>query len=451
MFRIAIIQFPGLNTEYETRREINRAGMRGEFFRWNDEYKKLEKYDGYVIGGGFSYEDRGRAGVIASVDPIMTAIKKEAAKGKPVLGVCNGCQILVESGLIPGAEGSKLGMAMARNKRVRGNDILGSYYNGWISMKHVAPKSHCMFTSNFEQGEIIRAPIAHGEGRFATLHSSLIEQLQKSGQIVFRYCDAQGIITEQFPVNPNGAMFNIGAICNPEGNVMGIMPHLERSEGVSQKLFTSLRDSLKERKHKGISHKIRPLAIPSIKLFPMPSYHPPEKTIQLFVSLIITDNEAETYDLTLKNMGFEKLNLKRTTHFELSFQGKPDIQKIMKKLIQSGVLLNTNKEWATVKFSKEMMVFDPKKEKFLPAAAPEESPGRTVRFLVREREDFIGLSKSATITHRLKFEEITGVKMGTVWTVSFATKSKNVAQEELKRLLGTYLFHNPHRQEVFLL
>ena len=85
MHRIAIIQFPGINTEYETRREIKRAGMIGEFFRWNEPAERLAKYDGDVIGGGFSYEDRGRSGIIAALDPIMNAIKAEAEKGKPLL------------------------------------------------------------------------------------------------------------------------------------------------------------------------------------------------------------------------------------------------------------------------------------------------------------------------------------------------------------------------------
>lgn len=466
MLKIAIIQFPGINMEYETRRAVNEAGMRGEFFRWNDNYKKLATYDGYVISGGFSYEDRGRAGVIASLDQALKVVKTQAAKGKPVLGICNGCQILVESGLVPGVEGNKLAMALARNKRVRDGEVLGTgYYNVWVNLKHVAPVKRSMFTVNFGENEVIRTQIAHTEGRFTTLFPEIIEKLRGNSQILFRYCDPHGVITESFPVNPNGAIFNIAAICNPLGNVMAIMPHLERSPELSLKLFSSLRDSLMKRKASSLGKRIRKITIPTLKLFPPPRYQPESNSLQMFVSLIITDNEAETHEMTLRNLGFPKIGVKRVTHIELPYsldkapfnyaqgrrdrQGKPDLQKLMKKLIQSGVLLNTNKEWVTVKFLKEKLTFDAKREKFVPIEPREDEP-TTLRLLVREKEDFIGISKLATLQNRLKFGEITGVKIGTLWTFHIPTKSKNVAMDELRKIINTNLFFNPHRQEAVL-
>ncbi len=451
MLKIAIIQFPGLNTEYETRREINKVGMQGEFFRWNENPKKLAGYDGYVIGGGFSYEDRGRAGIIASLDPIMTELKKEAEKGKPILGICNGAQILVESGLIPGVDGNKMAMALARNKRIQNGEVLGTgYFNTWTHLKCSTPKESCMFTWNIPEGEILKAPIAHGEGRFTTDVANLMPLLLSKEQIVLRYCDAYGVITQDFPVNPNGAMFNTAAICNPEGNVMAMMPHLERDLISSAKLFTSMRDALLSRKAGGLKKRAHHLNVKPVTTWPLPKFQPKEKSIKLFISLIITDNEADTFEMTIKNLGWPKVSLKRKTLIELEYSGKPDFQTLSKKIIQSGVLLNTNKEWATIEFPKQRLVFDAKKEKFLPA---EEKPREPVTFqlLVREKPDFVGMSKLTAIQKRLKLNEITAVHTGTLWEIHFPTKSQKVAQSELKQLTGTHIFFNPHRQEACLL
>lgn len=438
MLKIAIIQFPGLNTEYETRREINRCGMRGEFFRWNEPNAavKLAKFDGFVIGGGFSYEDRGRAGIIASLDPIMKILKDEATKGKPLLGICNGAQILVESGLIPGVDGNKLVMALARNKRIRDAEVLGTgYYNAWVNLKCAAKPNSCMFTWNIPQGEILKAPVAHGEGRFTTEIPGLIEQLQAKGQMIFRYCDSNGVITENFPVNPNGAMFNIAALGNPEGNVMAVMPHLERDPVSSEKLFTSMRDALLAQKSGKLSKKrIHHLSAKPLPAIPLTAYQPLAKSIQLFISLIITDNEAETFEMALSHLGWPKIFVKRLTHVELAYEGRVDLQKMLRKIVQSGVILNTNKE---------KLVNRDKQEK------PNEVGSLRLGLLVREKPDLLGLSKLGVIRNRLKLPEITDVRIGTLWEISIPTKSKNVAETEFKKIMGTHLFFNPHRQKAY--
>lgn len=449
MPKIAIILFPGLNTEYETERAINRCGMTAEFFRWNDDYKKLAKYDGYVIGGGFSYEDRGRAGIIAALDPVMKVLKTETEKGKPLLGICNGAQIIVEAGLIPGVDGNKLAMSLARNKRIRNGEVLGvGYYNVWTNIKCVSKPKTCVFTWDIKEGEILHAPIAHGEGRFTTDIPDLIQTLQERGQMMFRYCDPHGVITEDFPVNPNGAMYNLAAICNPAGNVMAIMPHLERDTHASDKLFNSMKNAILEKKtvsKKRNSH----LIVKTPNLWPLPAFQPQSSSIQMFVSLIITDNEADTHEYTLKALGWKNASLKRSTHIELSYKGRPDFHKVVKKLIQSGVLLNTNKESAKVKFPKELLAFDAKKATFVPVVKKEDEP-MVMRLLVREKPDFVGMSKLSTIQKRLKFEEITDVKIGTLWEIHIPTKSKKVAEDELKKMVNTHLFFNPHRQEAHL-
>ena len=116
---VAIIQFPGSNTERETMMACYRVGLEPIEFLWNSPSHLLAKFDGYIIVGGFSYEDRSRAGVIAALDPIMKQIKTEAIHGKPILGICNGAQILVECGLVPSGNDHSLRMALTNNKRIR--------------------------------------------------------------------------------------------------------------------------------------------------------------------------------------------------------------------------------------------------------------------------------------------------------------------------------------------
>lgn len=132
---IGVIQFPGTNCERETSEAIRRAGMQPVSHRWNMSIQRLSSYDGFVIAGGFSYEDRSRSGIIAAQDPIMDAIKIESEKGKPVLGICNGAQILVESGMVPGIEGYLPGAALTTNRRVEQGTLLGTgFYNAWITI-----------------------------------------------------------------------------------------------------------------------------------------------------------------------------------------------------------------------------------------------------------------------------------------------------------------------------
>ena len=225
---IAVIYFPGNNCEEESLKAVLATGMDGRIVRWN-ERKGIEKYDGFVIPGGWGYEDRIRAGVIMAKDPVFDVIRKEAEKSKPVLGICNGAQALVECGMIPGLK-NKVEMALAPNK----NPFVSGYYCTWVHVKNVQDKSRCAFTNFIEKNEIIPIPIAHGEGRFVTRDNKLIKKLIKNKQIILQYSKKDGKIDKNFPTNPNGAANNIAAICNKKGNVMAIMPHPERASFIRQ-------------------------------------------------------------------------------------------------------------------------------------------------------------------------------------------------------------------------
>jgi phosphoribosylformylglycinamidine synthase len=249
--KIAVLQFPGTNCEFETLVAVKAVGMDGELFRWNRSAAELSGFDGFVIPGGFSYQDRVRAGAIASKEPVMSALKEEAGNGKPIIGICNGFQILVETGLLSGRaevdakasaneiriNGSATGsdsinvdMALAQNVMVSSGKIVRrGYYCDWVTLRHEAPSKRCCGTFALERGALIKIPIAHGEGNLVTTTPGLIKKLNENNQVVFRYCDKNGRVINEFPFNVNGSTESIAAICNEEGNVLGMMPHPERS------------------------------------------------------------------------------------------------------------------------------------------------------------------------------------------------------------------------------
>jgi len=200
------------------------GGLAAELVRWNQP-ERLSGMEGAVIAGGWSYEDRIRAGVIAARDPIVAQLRSMADAGKPVLGICNGAQVLIEAGIVP-LETQDAAFALAPNR----NPFVAGYYCTWVCLRK-AGKNGC-FTALVD--EVIAIPIAHGEGRFVSSEKGLAESLLKKGQVAFEYCDKEGNVAHGFPVNPNGSMANIAALTNEAGNAMAIMPHPERASFVRQ-------------------------------------------------------------------------------------------------------------------------------------------------------------------------------------------------------------------------
>jgi phosphoribosylformylglycinamidine synthase len=218
--RVAVVQFPGVNCEPESVRALERVGLAAEIFRWTRPAGELRAFDAYLLPGGWSYQDRVRAGALASKAPLMDVLAAEADLGKPVLGICNGAQVLVEAGLVP--DHGQVELALARNRMAR----RGGYYARWVVTR--VETSPCLFTRHLEPGTLIPLPIAHGEGRFTSREPGRLEALARAGQVPLRYATADGQVATAFPDNPNGAEAAAAAVCNARGNVLAIMPHPER-------------------------------------------------------------------------------------------------------------------------------------------------------------------------------------------------------------------------------
>ncbi len=229
-FVVALIQFPGSNCETETARALRTVGCDVKVVRWNEPASMLDGCDAYVIGGGFSYEDRIRAGVIAAKEPLLDAVARKAEEGKPILGICNGAQVVMEAGLVPGLHPGQVEMALATNLMKReGRVVRCGHHCHWINLRYEADPGRTPFTRGIGKGQVLPMTISHGEGRFTCRDENVWRELEANNQIIWRYCDDDGTLQDDFPVNPNGSWTGVAGICNPQGNVLAMMPHPERA------------------------------------------------------------------------------------------------------------------------------------------------------------------------------------------------------------------------------
>ena len=413
--KIAIIQFPGSNTERETFMACDRAGLEPVDFLWNQPLETLSNFDGYIIVGGFSYEDRSRAGAIAALDPIMKQIKIEANLGKPVLGICNGAQILVESGLVPGIENNRVSLALTNNKRVKKGHVLGvGYYNTWSNVKVSVPPERCAFTRKLKLEENINIPLAHGEGRFV-LSEQLLEKIVENNQAVYLYCDERGRVVDEFPINPNGSTYNLAAVCNPAGNVMAMMPHPERTTN-GDPIFSSMKDFIENNNpttshtldHDSTSYEIAP-------------YRGVKNVEQWVVDMIITDNDAISVQSALVSLGYD-ISLTRQTHWEIETSNY--LGSVMKKIEASGELYNSNKEFISNVLTKK----------------------NTKSFLVRQKEDVLGKLKLQTLKEKFEINEISNIKRGVIWNL---TVNGGNFESVIAQILETHILYNPLTYECY--
>ena len=206
MTRVALLRYPGTWSERDFEHAFSLIpGVETEIL-WHED-ADLRGFDAAIVPGGFSYGDYLRAGAIAKISPATKALRRFADDGKPVLGSCNGFQILCEAGLLPGA--------LLRNADLE-------YRCDWIHIRTESDRTP--WTAGLAT-QILRMPIGHGEGCFVA-DADTIASLEESGQVVFRYTDAKGAATLE--ANPNGSTANIAGVCNEAGNVLGLMPHPER-------------------------------------------------------------------------------------------------------------------------------------------------------------------------------------------------------------------------------
>lgn len=206
--KVGIIIFPGSNCDHDAEYTFREVLNLDTKLIWHKE-TSLQDVDMVFIPGGFSFGDYLRSGAIAGNSPIMKEVVRFAQKGNPVIGVCNGFQILTEVGLLPGA--------LMKNKSLK-------FICDMASLK--VENTNTLFTSQCEKDQILQIPIAHGEGNFEATHD-MLEDIEANQQVVFRYSNLQGEVNEA--TNPNGSWHNIAGIVNKNGNVLGMMPHPERA------------------------------------------------------------------------------------------------------------------------------------------------------------------------------------------------------------------------------
>ena len=205
--RFAVIVFPGTWSDRDSQYSLRLAGQQADLV-WHRE-TDLSAYDAIVLPGGFSYGDYLRCGAIARFSPVMSSVVAEAEAGKPVIGICNGFQVLCEAHLLPGA--------LMRNDSLQ-------YRCQWVNLR--AENVESPWTGLLEPGQLLRVPISHGEGRYFADEATL-DDLDSSGRVAFRYCTDAGEVTAE--ANPNGSERGIAGIVNERGNVLGMMPHPERA------------------------------------------------------------------------------------------------------------------------------------------------------------------------------------------------------------------------------
>lgn len=234
--KFGVVVFPGSNCDHDAHYVLNDIFHQDARFLWHKD-SSIEDVDVIVLPGGFSYGDYLRCGAIARFSPIMKEVVRFAKTGGTVLGICNGLQILCEAGLLPGA--------LLRNASLK-------FVCKYIHLR--VENAETRFTARCKAGEVLKIPIAHGEGNYYA-DEDTIKRLEDNRQIIFRYCEPDGTISEE--ANPNGSLNNIAGIINEQGNIMGLMPHPERASDPvlrhtdGQKIFQSIIESfvLQENHH----------------------------------------------------------------------------------------------------------------------------------------------------------------------------------------------------------
>ncbi|MGQ3889469.1 phosphoribosylformylglycinamidine synthase I [Legionella sp. CNM-1927-20] len=418
MIRIGLIQFPGSNCERETALAIKRAGMQPVEFLWNESLEKLKNFDGFILIGGFSYEDRSRAGIIAALDPVIKEIKTQSELGKPVLGICNGAQILLESGLVPGLAQTEI--ALTENKRITEGKILGmGFYNAWVNIRLASQSKSTAFTRYLKPNDTIHLPVAHAEGRFI-MSDACLQAIKEHNLTLLQYCNKQGEVINDFPVNPNGSIDNIAAISNLAGNVMAMMPHPERTTN-GNLLFHSMRDYIISTQPT-YEAQVKPYQNTVIK----PAlFIPAPKHKQCLVKSIITDNHALTVQKTLRKLGLP-VTVNRFIHWEVDCDGS---EEIFEKIKKSGVLYCDRKE----------------REVHLPSHSNEND----YFCLIRAKDNLVGQRTKQTLSEHYFISNVKSITHSILWHFKSEHGNINLMLDEilLTNIIGNQYAHEFYRYD----
>ncbi|MFA7539964.1 MAG: phosphoribosylformylglycinamidine synthase subunit PurQ [Sphaerochaetaceae bacterium] len=420
--KIAIIEFPGTNCEVESARAVTAANMEAVAFRWNEKATLLEQYDGFVIPGGSSYEERSRSGIIAALQPIMTALKKEDQKGKPILGISDGAQILSEAGLVPGFNNYKLGISLAPNYRVNEQQVTGiGLYNDFVNIRSAKLVHKGAFFHYIEDATIINLPFSSSSGRFI-LPKEVLKILNYYKPTMMFYCDAKGEIKNTNKVNPPSSMHNIAALTNFSGNVLAIVPHIERT-GQGQLFFDSMHDYIVENR-KSVHQVVELDDTEEDELL----YKAEPNAKELIIETIINDNSAATVQQTLQNLGFA-VKIERLVHWELKpTKGatKEEFAKEVTQVCQSGHLFNPNKEFLG-----------------------DISHKKGTKFLIRsdEKYDTVGRLYYQQLKKSFNLKSIAALQHAILWIVSV---EKGDEKKVLKQILKSNIFNNRYSHKRYL-
>jgi len=386
-----------------------------------------------------------------SLNPLMDSYSQEAFhtkieedhKGKPVIGICNGAQILVETAMIPELSKDDLEMSLARNIWIKNNktEKVGGFYNEWIYIKNNSKQGRSAF-NNFKEDLIMKIPIAHGEGRFTSQNKEVIKTLKENDQTIFRYCDKDGNIKEDFPTNPNHSLYNLAGICNKEGNVLALMPHPERTEKEGQPIFDSMATYIKNgNKIKKDTTQLKTIKKDTTTIEKSITKQKTKPDIEIKIELIITDNTQKTLENTMKKQkSFKSLKLKRKLYYAFNIKNKNDAKKIAQQIIETGEIANLNKEIPIItiknkdyKYSKDSGLLEIEKDK------------TNYTFYVTEYKNYEGETTMTKLKNYFKNEEIQNIEQGIYWDINLKQDIK------IKSLLQSNIFHNPHAMKIVLL
>ena len=281
------------------------------------------------------------------------------------------------------------------------------------TLKRKSPADRCAFTRHLSPSDLLHIPLAHGEGRFI-VPEELLNELERNEQISLQYADQSGRVIDEFPVNPNGSINNIAAICNSAGNVMAMMPHPERTKN-GDAIFTSMREYI-EKGNPIISQKIS--YSPELKS-PI-KFELDANSVEWIVDLVISDNDAKSVNNALIRLGYD-VNVTRQVHWEINLDNV--LEETLEKISLSGEIFNSNKEYIVDKRND----YD-------------------ASFLVRPVDDIHGRAKYESLTERFNIDEISYIKRGVIWNVN--VNSGNL-DNVINSILTTNIFLNPHCYEYF--